>query len=123
MAKAKRAKFTQYHGPSVTRHKHICYVTKPDSQPKMSTSFLTVPSNTSNGKAGDSINDDTLLRIDNILLNAEALDPAYIEHLAETSIEQSRRPQGALVNVMHPDHAYVQPENEGPTTPSLVPRT
>jgi hypothetical protein len=84
MAKTKRLKFMQYHGPAATKHKHIRYVTNPDGRLKISTSFVTVKSNNS---MGDAIDDKLLLGIDDILSNAAALDPAYIEHLAEAGIE------------------------------------
>jgi hypothetical protein len=107
MAKAKRVKFMQYHGPAMAKHKHVRYVTKIDGRLKMSTSFITVkldqPSDGFNGDAGNLIDDKTLLRIDDILFNAEALDPAYVEHLAEVGIEQPRR-RGDLPSVSFLHH-------------------
>jgi SRSO17 transposase len=102
MAKAKRAKFTKYQATgATTTHKHVRYVTKTDGRLKMSTSFVTIKQgqqSTDLKASTSSFSDDELLqRVDEILLNAEGLDPAYVEHLAEINVEPAQHPHGPAV--------------------------
>jgi len=96
-----------------------------DGQLKMSTSFVTIKQGqqSTNLKAStSSFSDDELQqRVDEILLNAEGLDPAYVEHLAELNIKPAWHPHGPAVhytlsiNMIHNKKVCVDP-----TTPSLV---
>jgi hypothetical protein len=103
IAKAKRAKFTKYQATGVTTtHKHVCYVTKMDGWLKMSTSFVTIKQgqqSTDLKVSTSSFSNDKLLqRVDEILLNAEGLDPAYVKHLAEINVKPAQCPHRPAVH-------------------------
>jgi len=96
-----------------------------DGQLKMSTSFVTIKQgqqSTDLKASTSSFSDDELQqRVDEILLNAEGLDPAYVEHLAELNIEPAQCPRRPAVhytlsiNMIHNKKVCVDL-----TTPSLV---
>jgi len=96
-----------------------------DGQLKMSTSFVTIKQgqqSTDLKASTSSFSDDKLQQwVNEILLNAEGLDPAYMEHLAKLNIKPAWCPRGPAVcytlsiDVIHNKKVCVDP-----TTPSLV---
>jgi hypothetical protein len=95
MGNRKNARLTFHDGPAPgkrQKHEHLHYSTTSDGRLKVSTSFV-APEPPSTTNSQDDIQPDSLDLDENLEENDyEPLDPAYLEHLAQMSIEENFEP-------------------------------
>jgi hypothetical protein len=95
MGNRKNARLTFYSPPGPgkrQKHEHLCYSTTSDGQLMVSTSFV-APELPSKANSQDDVQPDSLDLDESLDENDyEPLDPAYLEHLAQMSIEESIEP-------------------------------
>jgi hypothetical protein len=95
MGNRKKARLTFYSPPDPSKrqkHEHLRYSTTSDGRLKVSTSFVAadLPSRTN---SQDDVQPDSLDLDESLDENDyEPLDPAYLEHLAQMSMEESFEP-------------------------------